>query len=463
MSRQLQHTNPATDWNSVFFIGIGGIGMSALARYLSAHGVAVSGYDRSRTSLTDELEQEGITVYYSDNPLTIPPTVDAVVYTPAIPKETRLYQHAMGLQVPLIKRSTLLGIIANKYRLLAVSGTHGKTTVSTLLAHILSFHERGCNGILGGISKNYNTNMLVAPESDLFVTEADEFDRSFLELKPWLAVITSTDADHLDIYEDIHNLKHTFSEFTSQVREGGKLVLKTQLDLKVEAEKTVGVFSYSLSEEANFYAQNIKLNGIYYQFDLATPFGLISDLTLGISGLINVENAVAASATAILAGASKSAVRKGLATFTGVKRRFDYRIIRSDFIYIDDYAHHPQELNACIASVRKLYPDKEITGVFQPHLFSRTRDFAHEFSRSLEKLDRVILLDIYPAREQPMPDVTSSMLLTKIDKEEKYLLGKEELVEKLLAMKPQVLLTLGAGDIDRLVEPIENAFKTSNK
>ncbi|MDZ4204618.1 MAG: UDP-N-acetylmuramate--L-alanine ligase [Bacteroidales bacterium] len=461
MSRQVHHINPVSEWKSVFFLGIGGIGMSALARYLKAQAISVCGFDRTPSQLTDELQQENIPVYFSDNPHIIPQTVDIVVYTPAIPEDSRLFQYVMNTGIPCIKRSVLLGMITNNNRLLAVAGTHGKTTVSTMLAHIMSFHKGGCNGILGGISINHHSNLLLAPGSNVFVTEADEFDRSFLALKPWLAIITSTDADHLDVYKDHYALIQAFAEFASQVREGGKLIIKAGLSLQFDAAKNVAVFNYALSENSDFYAQNIKLIGIFYRFDLVTPFGSLKDLKLGVSGLMNVENAVAASAAALLSGASKTTIRKGLATFRGVKRRFDQRIIRNDFVYIDDYAHHPQELNACITSIRKLYPHKEITGVFQPHLYTRTRDFADDFAASLEKLDRIILLDIYPARELPIPGVSSEMLLNKIKNVEKHLLSKDELVDALLAMKPQILLTLGAGDIDRMVEPIENAFKSS--
>jgi len=444
----------------VYFLGIGGIGMSALARLLKAEDVDVSGYDRTPSPLTEELIQEGIAVHFEDNPSLIPPDVDLAVYTPAIPHDNQELITIKASQTPLLKRAELLGIITKNKKLIAVAGTHGKTSVSCLLAHILNQPPDQSNAILGGIARNFESNLVLAEGTDLFVTEADEYDRSFLQLHPFIAVITATDADHLDIYGSHDQLHKAFTRFTSQIVKGGKLIMKQGIALKSEADPTVGIFTYSVTEKADFQAVNIRLRGQLYHFDLNTPFGEIKGLHLAIPGIMNLENAVAASAAAVLAGARKRSIVSGLSSFKGVSRRFDQRIVRNNFIYIDDYAHHPQEIEACIDSVRRLYSGRKITVVFQPHLFTRTRDFADGFARSLEKADNIVLLDIYPAREKPIVDVDSKMLLEKISHPNKKLCSKDELIDYLKKTKPDILLTLGAGDIDRLVKPIENAFKT---
>lgn len=454
-----KHMAPMETWKKVYFLGIGGIGMSALARLLKARGIDVSGYDRTTSKLTSELIAEGIEVHFEEKPESIPQNLDLAVYTPAVTKENKELISLINSDVPVIKRAELLGLITKNKRLVAVAGTHGKTSISCLLAHIMNQSSDSCNAILGGISKNYQSNLLLAPETDLFVTEADEFDRSFLQLNPWIALITSTDADHLDIYGSHKKLKEAFTRFTKNIRNGGKLLVKKGIELKADADNTVAVYSYSIEEKADFMAVNIRLREMLYHFDLKTPFGDIKGLNSGIPGIMNLENAVAASAAAILAGVRKRSINAGLSSFQGVKRRFEHRMVHDSLIFIDDYAHHPREISACIDSVRKIYPGKEITGVFQPHLYSRTRDFADDFAQSLKALDRIILLEIYPAREHPVEGINSSMLLAKIDHTNKELCSKENLTARLLAIKPQILLTLGAGDIDRLVEPIENAFK----
>ncbi len=458
MTKEYKNSCLTGSWKKVFFLGIGGIGMSALARYLQSKEITVIGYDRTPTPLTEQLENEGISVFFNDNPLLIPIDSDAVIYTPAVPRDTRIFQWCLSSGKPMIKRAALLGKIANDNKLLAVAGTHGKTTVSSMLAHILSFQPGGCNGILGGILKNTDSNLLLAPDSMLFVTEADEFDRSFLHLFPWLAVITSTDADHLDVYENHAQLMQAFSVFTSQVRPEGKLLVKAGIDLNKETDSSVETFTYALDGRADFLAANICLTGNTYRFDLVSPQGIIHELELGIPGLMNVENAVAASAAALLSGANRQTVRRGLESYQGVNRRFDVRINRHDFVYIDDYAHHPAEIKACIHSAKNLFPEKKITGVFQPHLYSRTRDFAEEFARSLEMLDTLVLLDIYPARELSIPGVTSELIFDSVRLKNKFLIQKDELTGLLLYIKPQVLITMGAGDIDRLVKPLEDAF-----
>lgn len=459
MSLNLEYNKPAMPWKKVYFLGIGGIGMSALARYLKSSGIEVSGYDRTSSKLTDELAAEGIPVHFAEKADLDLTAIDLVVYTPAIPKDNKEFIILSDSGVPMIKRSELLGMITRDKKLIAVAGTHGKTSVSCLLATIMNQLPDRSNAILGGISKNYSSNLIFAPAIDLFITEADEFDRSFLQLNPWIAVITSTDADHLDIYGDLENMKMAFASFTSRIRKGGKLLVKMGTDLKSDAHETVARYSYSIYEQADFQAVNIKLRNQLYHFDLVTPFGEIEGLQLGIPGMMNLENAVAASAAAILAGVRKRSISAGLSSFKGVRRRFDTRISNSNLVYIDDYAHHPTEISACIDSVRKIYPGKKITGVFQPHLYTRTRDFAAEFAESLQALDTIILLDIYPARELPLEGIDSGMLLNLINHPDKQLCSKTALVDHLIAIQPQVLLTLGAGDIDRLVEPIEKAFK----
>lgn len=459
MNKVKGHIPAEESWRNVYFLGIGGIGMSALARMLKAQGVNVSGYDRTESKLTQELISQGIPVHYEENTGLIPSDLDLAVYTPAIPENNKEFVHLSASDIPLMKRAELLGFLTRDKRLIAVAGTHGKTSISCWIAHILNQGSNKCNALLGGISKNLGSNLVFEPETDLFVTEADEYDRSFLQLEPWIAVITSTDADHLDIYGDHQHLKNSFRSFTSKIKPNGKLLIKKGIELFTEVNESVSVYSYSLSEKADFHAININVKSGINKFDLVTPFREVKGLQSGIPGIINLENAVAASAVAILTNADEETVKSGLSSFKGVKRRFDIRIERDNFIYIDDYAHHPNEIKACIDSVRKLYPEKKITGVFQPHLYTRTRDFASEFAQSLKALDIIILLDIYPARELPIEGVSSENLLKMIDHQHKYLCAREDLISFLKVIKPEILLTLGAGDIDRLVEPIETTFK----
>jgi len=440
----------------VYFLGIGGIGMSALARYLNSAGVKVSGYDKTPTTLTSELEREGMEIHYEDMPDLITPDIDLVVYTPAVPTDLGEFIRVKDSGLPLLKRSQLLESITANHKTLAVAGTHGKTTVSTMLAHILYSSHLGCTAFLGGIAKNYNSNLLLNHQSEFMVAEADEFDRSFLRLHPELAVITSTDADHLDIYNDHGSMLSTFAEFAGNVSRTGTLILKRGINLPLkdnpEGRK---LYYYSVSDEADFRVEGLELSGGRYQFNLRTPFGIIEGFNPVLPGLFNVENAVAASAAALMAGAKEEEIVKAVNSFTGVRRRFDHRVNKGGVLYIDDYAHHPEELRACITSVRKLYPDRKITGIFQPHLYTRTRDFAEGFAESLSLLDKLILLDIYPAREKPIPGITSGMLLEITPLEDKLLLSKEGAVEYISSNKPDILLTLGAGDIDQLVPEIE--------
>ncbi|NTW23120.1 MAG: UDP-N-acetylmuramate--L-alanine ligase [Lentimicrobium sp.] len=442
----------------VYFLGIGGIGMSALARYLNKAGKMVHGYDKTPTLLTAELEAEGMTIHYEDRTDLIPEETDLVIYTPAIPANFGEFRYIVEKGFTLVKRSELLGAITNTKTTMAVAGTHGKTTVTTMLSHILYSAKEGCTSFLGGIAKNYNSNLLLNPESRFMVAEADEFDRSFLRLFPWLAVITSADADHLDIYGDHQQLLDSFADFTSNIHEGGFLLVKKGVEIPDQTKSGVTRFSYSIADQADFMAENLRLTDGIYNFDLKTPVKTIMDLKPGLPGLFNVENSIAAASAAWLAGCSAEEIRFGINTFEGVKRRFDLRINRPGFLYIDDYAHHPEELKACIGSVRALYPERHITGIFQPHLYTRTRDFAEGFASSLSMLDRVILLDIYPARELPIEGVSSAMLLKNITTPDKQLCTKSEALELLSRETPDILLTLGAGDIDQLVAEIEVLF-----
>jgi UDP-N-acetylmuramate--alanine ligase len=444
--------------NKVFFIGIGGIGMSALARYFNRKGFIVAGYDKVSTSLTDELIIEGIDIHFLDDTMNLPEWAQDVsaevliVYTPAIPKDHNEYNFLKDVGFVPMKRSEVLGMITKESVTVAVAGTHGKTTTSSLLAHIFTETKFGCNAFLGGIATNYNSNVLVDPDSNTVVVEADEYDRSFLTLYPDVAIVTSMDADHLDVYGEKDQLEESFKLFVDQIKEGGKLIRKAGLPLNE------GI-TYSITGDADYQAVDIAVHNGQYKFNLKYPGGIINDVTVGLPGSHNVENAIAAFAVACELGIETGAITKALHSFQGVKRRFEYHIKSADLVYIDDYAHHPEELRACIQSVREMYPDKKITGVFQPHLYSRTRDFADGFAESLSELNEVILLDIYPARELPIEGITSAMLLDKIISADKLLLGKKEVVEDLKDRQLEVLLTLGAGDIDELVKPIKEGLE----
>ena len=440
--------------NHVYFIGIGGIGMSAIARYYNFKGVKVSGYDKTPSELTHALESEGIEVHYEDNTDFIPKDVEntLVVYTPAIPKDMGelVYVQEHGYRV--IKRSRMLGEIAEGQRCLAVAGTHGKTTTSTLLAHIFQDSGEGCSAFLGGISKNYDTNLLVS-RNPVIVAEADEFDRSFLQLFPEIAVITSMDADHLDIYSDISNMHDAFKAFASQV--SGTVIAKYGLPIEQKDTKAQ-ILRYAYDNAgADFYASGIKVDECgYFTFDLNWPGGTVKDCRVGIPGWINVENAVAASAIALTYGLDPEKVKKALSSFQGVKRRFDIHLNTPGCAYIDDYAHHPKEISAAISSMRDIFPGRRLTAIFQPHLYTRTRDFADEFAEALSGVDKLILLDIYPAREEPIPGVTSEIIFEKVTAPEKVIMKKEELMEYLQNEPVDTLITFGAGNIDRFIRPI---------
>ena len=437
---------------NVYFIGIGGIGMSAIARYFKHAGCNVSGYDRTPTKLTAALEAEGIRIHYEERPDLIPTEIDEtlVIYTPAIPAQMKELVMVFEKGYRVVKRSRALGEIASSQKCLAISGTHGKTTTSTLLAHILNHSGEGCNAFLGGISKNYHTNLLLS-KNPVLVAEADEFDRSFLQLFPDIAAITSCDADHLDIYSDHDHVKGAFREFASQVK--GALVVRKGVD--VEFETKARIYTYSYDEQADFYASEIKVDECgYFHFTLHYPMGEIKDCTVGIPGWINVENGIAAAAVALLHGTSPQMVKSALATFSGVERRFDIHLNTHKCSYIDDYAHHPKEISAAISSIRNIFPGRRLCAIFQPHLFTRTRDFYREFAESLSALDELILLPIYPARELPIEGVSSEMILELVTIPDKKIVSKEELMKELESRDIDILITLGAGDINTFIEPI---------
>ena len=436
-------------YSNIYFIGIGGIGMSAIARYYHAKGFKVSGYDKTPSPLTAALESEGIEVHYEDNTDYVPKNVEEtlVVYTPAIPKDMGelVYVQENGYRV--IKRSRTLGELTRGQRCMGVAGTHGKTTTSTLLSHIFTATGEGCSAFLGGISKNYDTNLLINA-NDVVVVEADEFDRSFLQLYPEVAVITSMDADHLDIYGDEAHIREAFKAFASQV--SGTVIAKYGLDITPEDTKAdIKTYSYG-NAQADFYAEPLE-DG---HFNLHYPGGVIEDCVVGIPGWVNIENATGAAAIGLTYGLDPQKIKEALASFAGVKGRFDLQVKKPGCVYIDDYAHHPEEISAALSSIRNSNPGMKLTAVFQPHLFTRTKDFAPEFAEALSKADKLILLDIYPAREEPIPGVTSEIIFKDVTCPEKVLLKRAELMDYLKNEEVELLVTLGAGDIDRFVGEI---------
>ena len=428
--------------------------MSAIARYYNAKGFKVSGYDKTPSPLTHALESEGIEIHYEDNTAFVPKDVEdtLVIYTPAIPADMGELVFVQKNGYRVIKRSKMLGEISSGQRCMAIAGTHGKTTTSTLTSHLFTDSGAGCSAFLGGISKNYNTNLLIH-DNDVIVAEADEFDRSFLQLFPEIAVITSMDADHLDIYGDAQHVTEAFKAFASQV--SGSIIVKHGLDITTEDTKAK-IYTYAFgNDQADFYAKPLE-DG---HFNLHYPGGVIEDCVVGIPGWVNVENATAASAIALTYGIAPEKIRAALASFSGVKRRFDIQVKKPECVYIDDYAHHPEEINAALSSIRRSYPSAKLTAVFQPHLYTRTRDFAPEFAQALSLADKVILLDIYPARELPIPGVTSEIIFKDITSE-KVLIKREELMGYLQNESVEVLATLGAGDIDRFVGEIAQMLET---
>ncbi|MBO4741202.1 MAG: UDP-N-acetylmuramate--L-alanine ligase [Bacteroidales bacterium] len=448
-----------TDGNKTYyFLGIGGIGMSALARYFKSLGYDVSGYDRTCTPLTQQLESEGIKIHYAADTSLIPNNLDMVVYTPAIPADNEEFVYLQQQDVPMKKRAVVLGEIANGKKCVAVAGSHGKTTTSGLIAHILDSSRVGCSAFLGGIAKNFDSNLVINHNSEFVVVEADEYDRSFLQLNPYYSVITSADADHLDIYGTHKNLLDTFAIYANKTNPEGGLILKSSLEFEIDEKISLSRYSFD-DLEADYYTWNVRNYKGNYYFDFHTPEKVYYDIEMCGSPLYNIENAVAAMAVALKCGVTEEEMRSAVKSFQGIKRRFDYRIKTPDFVFIDDYAHHPHEIESCIQSVKTLYPDKRVVGVFQPHLYSRTANFADDFAKALMPLDEIVLLDIYPAREKPIPGVSSHLILHKINKMNKYLCSKDDLCDILVALYPEVLVTMGAGDIDALLTKIQKTFE----
>lgn len=504
-----------------YFLGIGGIGMSALARFFKQRGDSVCGYDRTASPLTKQLESESIPVHYVDDPAQIPDDIDIAIYTPAVPSDTKEFRTLQQRGVPMEKRSQVLGELTKGKKCVAVAGSHGKTTISSMIAYLLSSGDEGCTAFLGGIAKNFDSNLLVNTASRWMVVEADEYDRSFLQLHPYYSVITATDPDHLDIYGTHRHLLDAFAQFANQTDREGQLFIKDGVGFEDASEATTGHgkhfmgkamvggkdiaevgceekpensapqrtaepkdyrtdhdeersrYGLSLASDlrvatytargidADYYAINVRHYGGDIYFDMRTPQGVLYDLQLTNSSLYNVENATVAAAVAFACGLNEHQVRYGLKTFAGIKRRFDYRVNEPGMVYIDDYAHHPCEIAACIESVKYLYPGKRIVGVFQPHLYSRTADLYKEFAEALSPLDEIVLMDIYPAREMPIPGVTSRLILNEIHSMNRYIVPREEVPQTCVALCPDVVISMGAGDIDREVCKIEAALRDS--
>ena len=449
---------------AVYFIGAGGIGMSALVRYFLSKGKAVGGYDRTPSELTEKLKEESALIHYEDNAEQIPsvfldPQTTLVVYTPAIPADHQelTYFRQRGFEVQ--KRAQVLGMLTRTERGLCVAGTHGKTTTSTMAAYLIDHSHVGCNAFLGGISKNYGTNLLLSDKSDFVVIEADEFDRSFHWLTPYATVITATDSDHLDIYGDHAAYLESFRKYTSLIRPDGCLIMKKGIDLQPDLQPGVTLYTYA-TDEGDFHATNIRIGNGEIAFDYVSPLGNINDIRLGVPVYVNIENGIAAMALAQIAGATADEIKAAMPGFRGVDRRFDFKLKNDRIVFLSDYAHHPAEIRQSVHSIRMLYPDRKITAVFQPHLYTRTRDFYKEFADSLSLLDEVILLDIYPAREKPIEGVSSRLIYDHLRPGiEKCLCHKEELLDLLKGKKLDVLITLGAGDIDNYVPQIYEILK----
>lgn len=448
---------------SVYFIGAGGIGMSAIVRYFLTNGYNVGGYDKTPTPLTERLIDEGAQIHYDESVESIPQCFKdkeqtLVVFTPAIPEEHEELQWFRKNGFEVQKRAQVLGYISMKLKAVCAAGTHGKTTTSTMAAHLL--HQSGidCNAFLGGISKNYGTNYILSEKSDLVVIEADEFDRSFHWLRPYMTVITSTDPDHLDIYGTKEAYLESFRKYTSLIQPGGYLIIHKGLEMEADVQEGVTVYEYS-RHEGDFHAENIRIGNGEIIFDFVTPKGTIKDIKLGVPVSINIDNGIAAMALAQLCGATDEELRRGMETFGGVDRRFDFKVKNERVVYLSDYAHHPSEIEQSVKSIRELYADKKIAAIFQPHLYTRTRDFYKEFADSLSLLDEVFLCDIYPAREEPIEGVTSKLIYDNLrDGIKKHLITKDEIMESVENGDFDVLITLGAGDIENYSAQIAEAL-----
>ena len=444
---------------AVYFIGAGGIGMSALVRYFLSKGKKVGGYDRTPSELTEKLIKEGALIHYEDNICSIPADFKAkestlIVYTPAIPASHTEFTWFRDNGFSIQKRSQVLGMLTRSGKGLCVAGTHGKTTTSTMAAHLLHQSHVECNAFLGGISKNYGTNLLLSDKSEYVVIEADEFDRSFHWLTPFATVITATDADHLDIYGTKEAYLESFSHYTSLIQPGGALIMREGIELDPQLQEGVTLYTYS-RQSGDFHAENVRIGNGEIFFDYISPLGNIKDIQLGVPVAINIENGIAAMALAQLSGVDNDEIKQAMATFRGVDRRFDFKIKNDKVVFLSDYAHHPEEIKQSILSMRALYNDKKLTAVFQPHLYTRTRDFYQEFADSLSLLDEIILTEIYPARELPIEGVSSQLIYDHLRPGiEKCICRKEDIIQVLKEKKIEVLITLGAGDIDNYVPQI---------
>lgn len=441
----------------IYFLGIGGIGMSALARYFKSKGYSVSGYDRISSPLTKSLENEGIVIHYEDKPELIPKNVDFVIITPAIPKDLLELNYFNKLGIKIMKRAEVMGYISRKHETIAISGSHGKTTTTALLTHILMTAGKQISAFIGGIAKNINSNVVIGNENDEFVVmEADEFDHSFLQLSPYIGIVTSIDADHLDIYGDKQHLIKGFNRFVNKVSSVGTVIYREDLPIKTDRKSLI----YGL-KKADFMARNINIVDGFTSFSIVTKEGMdLGTYKMQLYGRHNVLNALAAIIVCMQINIDLKIIKEGLETFQGVLRRFEIRFKNEKVCYIDDYAHHPEEIKASLKTARDLFPRRKLTIVFQPHLFSRTRDFMEEFAESLSLADCLILLEIYPAREKPIPGITSSALLEKITCPMKRVCKKEELLDAIKQLEPELIMTMGAGDIDCLIPQIENLFKS---
>lgn len=440
---------------SVYFLGAGGIGMSAIARYFLHKGLVVAGYDKTPSALTHRLEQEGMLLHYDENIDEIPhacrnPQVCMVVYTPAIPESHVELQYFKSNGFEVLKRAQVLGSLTRTHQGLCFAGTHGKTTTSTMCAHIMHQSHVDCNAFLGGISKNYGSNYILSDTSDYIVIEADEFDRSFHWLRPWMSVITSTDPDHLDIYGTKEAYLESFRHYTTLIKPGGALIIHEGLEMQEDVNDEVRVFRYSLNG-GDFHAENIKIENGTITFDFISPIENVTQVELGHPIPINVENAVAAMAMAQLNGCTAEELRYGMSTYKGVDRRFDFKVNNERHVFLSDYAHHPKEIYQSAKSLRELYHDRHVTAIFQPHLYTRTRDFYKEFAEALSQLDEVILCDIYPAREAPIPGVTSALIYNELTCKEKSMIHKEDVIDLVKKRDFDVLVVLGAGDLDNYV------------
>jgi UDP-N-acetylmuramate--alanine ligase len=450
-----------SDIKAVYFVGAGGIGMSALIRYFLSKNVKVAGYDKTPSVLTEQIRKEGADIHYEDNVNLIPELYKdskntLIVYTPAVHESHLELTYFRNNGFEIMKRARVLGEITNHSKGLCIAGTHGKTTTSSMVAHLLKQSQVDCNAFLGGVLKNYDSNLMLSDKSDFTVIEADEFDRSFHWLSPYIAVITSADPDHLDIYGTAEAYKESFDKFTSLINSGGALIMRKGINVTPRLKDDVKLYTYSAMDGGDFHAENVKVGNGEICFDFVGPDIRIDGINLGVPVKVNVENGIAAIAVALLAGANPQEIKSAMESFSGPKRRFDFILKKDDIVLIDDYAHHPAELEQSILSVKELYRGRKVTGIFQPHLYSRTNDFADDFAKSLSLLDELILLDIYPAREEPIPGVTSEIIFDKVTIKDKNLCKKDELCELLEKGKYEVVLMVGAGDIDRLIEPVKN-------